>query len=857
MTRKLVVFFVALGLVMTFIGVAAGAQQKREQQAAGKFKDNDGRVSSALETGVRSGSEAVPIGDQHGTLEGHLPKSQKNVKLISKLRLTETEGAISDVNYGKGYAYLGVYYPECDPDTGLGGGVHVVDVRDPQNPEDVAFIPSPPGNYVSEGVDFFRANTATGERDLLLMSNEICPGSAVGDGGINIWDVTDPENPVMVAEHAGDGIDDSADPPEPYGYVTTVHSVMGWNDNGKSYAVLVDNEELLDVDILDITNPAAPVLISESGLPQWPDANVNGYEGVTFHHDMWVKKIDGTTYMMVSYWDAGQILLDVDDPENPVYVDDQDFPEPDQFGYTPPEGNAHQGTWSENNRLFIETNEDFSPYRIEEMNITTGPNAGSHPATAVGGGAAPALLPDKTMNGPIVYGGYGCPSDLYPGAPPVPQRDDYDFDLEPGEDAILVLQRGPNQDPTAFEAAGGCFPGEKAHEAHEAGWDAVLLVNRHHGDASLDEPYCGTGAYLPDDPPIVTVCTTHEAFHKMFNTTPSYEVPYCEQPMPTCTNGTPDDNEPDIGDEGEKVSATSEFDGWGDVRLLDADTLEEIDAYAVEEAKDARFASGFGDLSVHEVKTDQRQNSKLGYLSYYSAGLRVIRANNDGIKEMGIFIAKGGNNFWGVFPIKRGPTARPLLLLSDRDYGLFILKYTGPEPGPVVSSGACKGMPLDSRTDRKAGGGKIVVGTEGDDVLNGTAGNDIICGLGGDDVIAGEGGADEILGNDGNDTISGGTGKDSIRSGSGRDAVDGNDDNDLILGGSESDSLRGNGGWDTLRGGSGKDTMQGGDGDDVLRGGADDDILKGGDADDELNGEGGTDTCEGGGDSDTLRNCEG
>ena len=237
MTRKLVVFFVALGLVMTFIGVAAGAQQKREQQAAGKFKDNDGRVSSALETGVRSGSEAVPIGDQHGTLEGHLPKSQKNVKLISKLRLTETEGAISDVNYGKGYAYLGVYYPECDPDTGLGGGVHVVDVRDPQNPEDVAFIPSPPGNYVSEGVDFFRANTATGERDLLLMSNEICPGSAVGDGGINIWDVTDPENPVMVAEHAGDGIDDSADPPEPYGYVTTVHSVMGWNDNGKSYAV--------------------------------------------------------------------------------------------------------------------------------------------------------------------------------------------------------------------------------------------------------------------------------------------------------------------------------------------------------------------------------------------------------------------------------------------------------------------------------------------------------------------------------------------------------------------------------------------------------------------------------------------
>ena len=92
---------------------------------------------------------------------------------------------------------------------------------------------------------------------------------------------------------------------------------------------------------------------------------------------MWVKKIDGTTYMMVSYWDAGQILLDVDDPENPVYVDDQDFPEPDQFGYTPPEGNAHQGTWSENNKLFIETNEDFAPYRIGSAAGVSNDNRGS------------------------------------------------------------------------------------------------------------------------------------------------------------------------------------------------------------------------------------------------------------------------------------------------------------------------------------------------------------------------------------------------------------------------------------------------------------------------------------------------
>ena len=42
------------------------------------------------------------------------------------------------------------------------------------------------------------------------------------------------------------------------------------------------------------------------------------------------------------------------------------------------------------------------------------------------------------MNGPTVYGGYGCDASA-----PIPQRSDYNFSLEPGEEAILVLQRGP------------------------------------------------------------------------------------------------------------------------------------------------------------------------------------------------------------------------------------------------------------------------------------------------------------------------------------------------------------------------------------------------------------------------------
>jgi hypothetical protein len=110
--------------------------------------------------------------------------------------------------------------------------------------------------------------------------------------------------------------------------------------------------------------------------------------------------------------------------------------------------------------------------------------------------------------------------------------------------------------------------------------------------------------------------------------------------------------------------------------------MQEIDAYAVEEALDPKYASGYGDLSVHEVAVDPRRQG-LAYLSYYSAGLRVIKYGNRGITEVGHYIHENGNNFWGV-EAHRLTNARAkrfngqtLILASDRDSGLWIFQYTG------------------------------------------------------------------------------------------------------------------------------------------------------------------------------------
>jgi hypothetical protein len=134
------------------------------------------------------------------------------------------------------------------------------------------------------------------------------------------------------------------------------------------------------------------------------------------------------------------------------------------------------------------------------------------------------------------------------------------------------------------------------------------------------------------------------------------------------------------------VSVAAVFDGWGYVRLVETQTMREVDAYAIPESLDARYATGFGDLSVHEVAVDPNRPG-LAYLSYYSGGLRVVEYDKDGIREVGAFIDDEGNNFWGVehhsLPLtqgnrgKKAARANELILASDRDSGLWIFRYTG------------------------------------------------------------------------------------------------------------------------------------------------------------------------------------
>jgi hypothetical protein len=867
-----------VGACLLLALATASASSQREQRSAEADTGVPGHGSVSSSTSARrllaDGSAFAPafdISKQHGSPVGHLPSARENVEVVGKLEPTRQFGQIvpeqiADLTVHEGFAYLNSW---ADP-TCTKGGVYIVDIRDPANPREVGFIPALPGSFHGEGAQVLTIDTPSFQGDVLAVNNEGCEEDDAG--GFDLYDVTDPRNPQILVQGFGDAefnegtLTGSTETSNHY------HNIRMWAHGGKVFIVGVDNFEFHDVDIFEITNPSAPQAVAEFDLletfPQIQDNLANG--NLVLNHDDVIKTIGGRPMMLLSYWDAGYVKLDVSDPANPVYIGDTSYDGEDPLtGLTPPEGNAHQVEFSADNAFLLAADEDFSPYRADEFSITTGPFAGPYPAQVTPGGASPALLPDLTMNGPTVYGGYGCDA-----SDPIPSRDSVFPDELPGfEEAIVVLQRGPTGDPQNPEAA--CFPGEKADNAFDAGYDAVLLVNRHLGSADLDEPFCGSGGFTVT---IVTMCTTHEAFHHIFRAEP----PQFGLPVPAT-------GEPEIGDLGEEVEATSIFDGWGYAHLYENSSgkLRRVDSFAIEEALDERFAFGFGDLSIHEWATDPTE--RLAYSSYYAGGFRVASFGPDGIEEVGKFIDRGGNNFWGVEQFTT-PQGERLVAGSDRDFGLYIFRYTGPgaavQPecedvavstaagtavtvpltctdannntltlsiasGPANGSlgsinqsqgsvtytpnagftgtdsftftandGAAESDPATATitvTGPGGGGGdeacaNPIIGTRGNDLLEGTSAGDLILGRRGNDRIFGRGGDDCLEGEGGRDRLFGGSGDDDVEGGAGDDVAEGDSGDDRIEGGGGDDRIDATDGRDRVLGGNGDDRIDADDG---------------------------------------------
>ncbi|HLG85164.1 MAG TPA: hypothetical protein VKY22_29555 [Bradyrhizobium sp.] len=132
-------------------------------------------------------------------------------------------------------------------------GTSIVDVTDPAHPKYLHHIPGQEGKYESGGAQMVRVcdgkTLPRGDRNAVYMLR------AVGSVGHEIWNVADPEHPVLVTR-VGEGLKDT-------------HKNFWECDTGIAYLVsgAPDWRTRRMTQIYDLSDPAHPVKIRDFGLP--------------------------------------------------------------------------------------------------------------------------------------------------------------------------------------------------------------------------------------------------------------------------------------------------------------------------------------------------------------------------------------------------------------------------------------------------------------------------------------------------------------------------------------------------------------------------------------------------------------
>ncbi len=583
-----------------------------------------------------------------GGVEGRLsvPAREKGLKLVGKYDLggkLAGDGRVADVSAKGNYAYLTMFYePTCGR-----GGVQIVDIGNPAAPKAVSYIPSHVDTFSGEGSQVVSISTPAFKGDVLVYQNEWCPNTTNGVGGISLVDVSNPRAPKKLVEGAGDFTKKDGSPSNgvPQTKANQTHSAFAWeqrdaagNKTGRVYVVLVDDLEEPDVDILDISDPSKPKLVSETNLDQFAqDGPTRPHGDAVFSHDMVVKRIGNRDVMLMSYWDGGYITLDVSKPESPEPLSDTDFAPVDparaQYGQTiTPEGNAHQAEFTRDNQFIFATDEDFDAFRVVAR-FGGGP-AANQEFTAIQGGDTVPVNKERPLVGNTRFLGLGC--EAVPAA---------------GGDLIAVVERGV------------CDFQVKLDNIEAAGYKGLIVFNR------TGEDGCETLVSMlaaSDTTPAIFV-SRKDGF-RLLGVEPDGAY--------TCNadgTGTATPAGPSV-----PVNIAAVFDGWGYTHMYKTDLkpgakMQEVAIYAPKEGQLETYAENYGDMSVHEVATDPDRN--LVFVSHYALGLRALSYNDQGLKEVGAFVEAGGSNYWGVEIHKLG--GKTYILGSDRDRGLRLFTFGG------------------------------------------------------------------------------------------------------------------------------------------------------------------------------------
>ncbi len=536
--------------------------------------------------------------------------------------LSFADGANTDVWAHGNYAYVGTFSSGTAgfcPET----GVKIVDIFDPTNPTLVGNLASPSLTRAND-VKVARINTKDFGGDLLVHTNEPC--ATGGDGGVVLWDVSDPTNPVRLG--AAYDINDLSNGPhfEAFG----VHNSWIFEQGNRAYVGLVANisPDSYDFRIVDVSDPTAPMEVgrwSSTVSPDAPPAETRGTSRSLGLHDVTVDGKGRTAYL--SYWDAGYVLLDVSEPANPSFLGVNAW----EAGA---EGNAHAAWPARGGNLLVTSDEDFSGTGIGSLTTSVALGSFGTDHEAAEAAFTPALTSPFGPNDVAWIGkgagintpqAFGCP--LNPADPTLGPAIPYG---ESVAGKIALIQRGV------------CRFDWKVATANAAGAIGVIVFN----DAREDVLTMG------GNPTVGTV---------------TINIPG------VFIRGSRGNEMAALREAGTAVQATmapGQFNGWGFVRIWDTSDPGNVQLLANVTLPSTFDETGPNPFGSHNVMV----RGNFAYVSWYNDGLVVVDISKPTSPKVVAEGVSAGDNYWGVY------VHGELILASDRDRGLVIYKHVPSKP---------------------------------------------------------------------------------------------------------------------------------------------------------------------------------
>lgn len=582
--------------------------------------------------------------------------------------------ATTDVWALDGYAYLGTFESPCGTgenyeagvapvdlvDDVAAPGIPIFDVRNVHKPTYVGNLPSVEGSRTN---DVKVASLNSG--DILVHSNEGCDG---GPGGFEIYDVDDPTNPVHLAHVQTDDI--NALLREESGFTDFgVHNLFLFTQDGRDYVAAQVESLFGNFQIFDITDPTAPVLTGSFGAEelQFPAVDfatttdfdlilaaraylLDGFGASQnrFLHDFWVS--DDGTLAYLANWDAGLIRLDLSDLSDPRVVSVAIDPTSEDG-----EVNSHSVWPNDAGDVVVEGEEDFAPFKLQ-LFASEG-LAGIFDAAEATFTPLISDRPDRAFTGTPYYVGLACET----------------ISDAPSADAVAVVLRGD------------CFFSDKVQNAQDAGYSAVIIVNRE-GDDSLLTPSAGTPGLELDIPTIFVGNTSGLAIF-----------------------GVASVAELTLDQAGSAIRSEAVADGWSGYRIWDysdpenpvlASTFNTVcSANPTDASCDPR-----GVYSAHNVIVE----GNTAYFSWYANGVLVVDVSDPyNPVELARYNPTGPafedqnggiQDVWGIYKEENNPW----IYTSDRNGGLYILKTFGKGSAKVGKATGPSGLVEKGNASDKA-----------------------------------------------------------------------------------------------------------------------------------------------------------